>query len=93
MTAYRSTKELCFYCKYSMIQNFVYLAIVLMYLESVPKYYFVTAGLVFLITVMVRGATRRQEKDRLTKAKSKPTSLLEWLINLIDVHCYKYIIV
>ena len=63
-----------------MIQSFIYLAIVLVYyLETFPKHYFAVVGLVFLVTVLVRGAARSQERDRLLKAKAKvkSNSLLE----------------
>lgn len=65
---YRSTREMCFYCKYAMIQNPVFLILMAtLYMDSFPRYYFISAfGLTFL-SLLARGFARRERLKQLKK--------------------------
>lgn len=48
------------------------------YLEKVPVLYFIGVGIVFALTVMMRGAVRRKEKEKAERRKANPpTSLID----------------
>jgi hypothetical protein len=69
---YRTYREMCFYCKYSMVQNPLVMTImVVFYLESTPKWYLISAfGLTFL-SLFARGWARRQRAKQLRKKQEK----------------------
>ena len=58
---YRSRVELCFYCKYALIQNpLVLLAMMLVYLERVPVLYLYTFIVAVVGSLVVRGIARKE---------------------------------
>lgn len=65
LTSYRGMRELCFYCKYPMIQNpIVMLIMIVFYLESFPKWYFVCTTFIFLVAVILRGVHNKEQKAK-----------------------------
>ena len=72
MTAYRGTRELCFYCKFPIGANLLALTVMIVfYLKSVPKLYFILAGIIFLFVVLIKGAKNEEEKKEREKRKLK----------------------
>lgn len=56
LSSYRGTRELCFYCKYPMIQNPIVMVIMMIfYLENFPLIYFICVGFIFFLAVILRG--------------------------------------
>lgn len=75
LVAYRGTRELCFYCRYTLIHNFAMLLIILtFYLETFPTYFFWLAFMIFCLTVIVqvaKAADARKRKENLENERRK----------------------
>ncbi len=56
LVGYKTTKELCFYCRFTLRSNPVILTVMLFfYLESFPMMYFWVSGFLFFATVVIKG--------------------------------------
>lgn len=65
---YRTTRELCFYCKYALVQNLVLLIIMgAFYLEEVPRLYLWSTLVIFFATMVGRGLARKQRAKELKR--------------------------
>ena len=62
MSCYRGLRELCFYCRFGMIQNAIYLGIMLtFYLKTFPWFYFVSVAIIFFIAIVLKGVQKKKE--------------------------------
>ena len=65
LVGYRSKRELCFYCVFTLVSNFAALLWMLAFsLKTWPSAYFWLCGVVFAITVLVRGFKNQEQRRR-----------------------------
>ncbi|CDW75316.1 UNKNOWN [Stylonychia lemnae] len=72
LTAYRDRRELCFYCKFTIAQNFISLFMILkFYLESTPFAYFWITSFIFVLAILIKGLQLQEEKRRREKRQDE----------------------
>ncbi len=71
LTAYRGTRELCFYCKFPIAVNFIVLALMILLYIDFPKWYFIITGIIFVIIVLLKGAKNEELRKEREKRKKQ----------------------
>lgn len=69
---YKARREMCFYCKYTCIQNALVLIIMIaFYMDHFPKLYIFTCVALFVLSLMARGMARKERARKLKREQEK----------------------
>jgi len=73
MHFYKTVRELCFYCKYTLVQNLILLvAMATWFLDQVPTGYLVLSLVCLIGSLVGRGLARKQRAKELRRREAAP---------------------
>jgi len=70
---YKTLRELCFYCKYALVQNFfLLLAMAIWFLDQAPTGYLGLSAVALVGSLVGRGLARKQRAKELRRREAAP---------------------